>query len=174
MKNPNKIFPIINELRKQLKQISKGRVMPDQGLCSVIFDHLHNVIDDDVLQHVRVVYHTHNQICDIMTEWSLYSGSTGYPVPSTHSGVTASRLYDIRVESGKLYCGRYGKLRKQLAKFLADRLRDVDLKFHNKTHRWRVVDKITGDVMFTSPGRATARQLTALAPKRYKVVDTLK
>ena len=71
------------------------------------------------------------ELVDSITQkWPKYSGNPAYPVPDPECvykaehlrAEAASRAYAQGAHKGNLYSGKYGKLRMQLAAFIADGL----------------------------------------------------
>lgn len=48
-------------------------------------------------------------------EWDKYSGMIGYPVPSTIQNLDPIEIYRYTRKHGDMYVGEYGELRKDLA-----------------------------------------------------------
>lgn len=94
---------------------------PNIGLCNNVRWEL-----EDRGIHYNDLYQFRYWIKEQFPHWPHYSGDLGFPVPSMDKDV---RTMDAYYHSGDLYVGEYGDMRKNLAGFLARRLKDesVDL-----------------------------------------------
>lgn len=108
----------MKELIKELRKIESGELTPTTGLCAVI--EFNGFMGDTTIEKCR----------DYMEEWPKYSGSSMYPVPHVefepyHAFVVCDK-YDSSTQ--------YGRDRRELAGYIADRL---EAKWYHKLMFWR-------------------------------------
>lgn len=112
-------IPKLQSLIIHLMAISSGHKTPreDLGLCPEIVHYmgeinLHNVLMPDIIA--------------IMQKWEHFSGNYLFPVPAPinakYKEELAKNHYWLASESKQMYEGEYGKLRRELAGFIAEEM----------------------------------------------------
>lgn len=96
----------------QLLYVGKYTSVPRQGICAVV-----EIIFPDIWIQYRVL----DSLKRLWMQWEDFSGSISFPVPAC-SSVNNEQAEFFRTSD--MWSGPYGKKRKELVKFLNQRIRD--------------------------------------------------
>ena len=118
------LLDYVRETQARYLKASRGEVehFRSYGLCNNCM-HSRDIPPLHIRVEVKVL------VSGITQKWPKYSGNPAYPVPDPECvykaehlrAEAAARAYH-RATSGGMYSGKYGKLRMQLAAFIADGL----------------------------------------------------
>lgn len=93
---------------------SEGNIpLKHNGICG----NLRNKVTLDFPTYKYEGIYTPKSIAQVAESWQHYSGDYFYPVPSPYSDISPKRMFVRTVHKWE---GKYGTLRKDLAKYLAD------------------------------------------------------
>ena len=116
------LLDYVRETQARYRKASRGEVehFRGYGLC-LNCTHSKDIPSRYLRAGVRVL------VYGITKEWPSYSGNPAYPVPAPECvykaeylrAEAAARAYSKASVAGDMYSGKYGKLRMQLAAFIA-------------------------------------------------------
>ena len=118
------LLEYVRETQARYLKASGGEVehFRSYGLC-------HNCMHSRDIPPLHIRVEVKALVSGITQKWPAYSGNPAYPVPdpafvyitNEQAADAAARAYR-QATSGGMYSGKYGKLRMQLAAFIADGL----------------------------------------------------
>lgn len=110
-KRDRKLLKVLKAVRRDVrKDLIKGK-KPRQAICALVID-----------EGGSPKYREHLE--ELWPKWPRFSGLTSYPVPSTNLYLRASDMYIEAWENGKLWSGKYGRLRIKLLNWVIDHLEE--------------------------------------------------
>ena len=120
------LMDYVRETQARYRNASRGEV--ERGLG---FGLCRNCTHGEDIPTRRLRDEVRALVDSITQKWPKYSGNPAYPVPDPECAYkaehlraeAAARAYDQAVSKG-MYSGKYGKLRMQLAAFIADGLEE--------------------------------------------------
>lgn len=100
------LLDLLKKIRRQVrKRLKKGK-KAKFAICYMV-----------TVLHGGYSREQHQRLQKLFAKWPKFSGSDVYPVPSTN-GMTAGEKYTDAWDNGRLWTGKYGRLRMELLEWL--------------------------------------------------------